>query len=153
MVLVLAIAATAALLILALVYYSGSSARIASDYTTIAAPANRALSAELARYTSTSSRDLASARSDLMREAKTLGSFDDQLAEVTFPAAAATAADALIQADTKLAKLIERQAQAPSPRKMRSFDPRLEADVAIVKIEVRRIREALGLPQSGGPLY
>ena len=67
MVLVLSFVATALLLIFSLVYYAGSSARIASDYTTVASPANRALTAEVGGYAHNRRRDLAAARSDLMR--------------------------------------------------------------------------------------
>jgi predicted RNA-binding Zn ribbon-like protein len=144
---------TLALVVLALVYCSGSSARIASDYTSIASPANRALSAELAGYRANQTHDLAGARSDLMRVAKTAGSFDDQLAQVHFPGAANTAAGALTQADQKLAKLIRMQAGKPSLAKMQSFARRVDAAAATVKIQVSRIRKALGLPPSGGPLY
>jgi hypothetical protein len=151
--LVLSVVSTAALLILALVYYSGSQARIATDYTSIASPANQALTAELAGYVHNRRHDLAAARSDLMREVKTVASFDDQLAGVSFPSAAAAPAGALNQADQKLAKLIGRQMRAPSLRKMRSFDRRAEAAAAAVKTQVARIRRGLGLPPSGGPLF
>jgi hypothetical protein len=141
------------LLIAALVYYAGSSARIASDYTTVASPADRALTAEVNGYAHNRRRDLAAARSDLTSEVKTVGSFDDQLRTVTFPSGAATAADALTQADQKLATLIGLQAQAPSLRKMRSFDHRVEAAAAVVKTQVGLIRQALGLPASSGTLF
>ena len=153
MVLVLSFVATALLLIFSLVYYAGSPARIASDYTTVASPANRALTAEVDGYAHNRRRDLAAARSDLTREVRTVGSFDDQLGTVSFPAAAATAAAALTQADQKLAKLIGLQARAPSLRKMRSFDHRVEAAAAVVKTQVGLIRRALGLPPSSGLLF
>jgi hypothetical protein len=153
MVLVISFVATALLLILSLVYYAGSSARIASDYTTVASPANRALTAEVDGYSHNRRRDLAAARSDLTREVRTVGSFDDQLATVSFPSAAATAAGALIQADQKLAKLIGLQVRAPSLRKMRSFDGSVEAAAAVVKTQAGLIRRALGLPPSSGPLF
>jgi hypothetical protein len=152
-VLLLSVVSTAALLILALIYYSGSSARIASDYTSIAFPADQALRAELAGYAHNRHHDLAAARSDLMRAVKTVASFDDQLAEVSFPSAAATPAGALNQADRKLAKLIGLQVRAPSLRKMRSFDRRADAAAAAVKTQVARIRQGLGLPPSSGPLF
>lgn len=152
-VLVLSFVATALLLIFALVYFAGSSARIASDYTFVASPANRALTAEVDGYAHNRRGDLAAARSDLMREVKTVGSFDDQLGTVSFPSAAATAAGALTQADQKLAKLIGLQARAPSLRKMRSFDRRVETAAAVVKSQVGLIRRALGLPPSSGPLF
>jgi hypothetical protein len=152
-VLVLSFVTTALLLILSLVYYAGSSARIASDYTTVASPANRALTAEVNGYVHDRRRDLAAARSDLTREVKTVGSFDVLLKTVSFPSAAATAADGLTQADQKLAKLIGLQARAPSLRKMRSFDRGVEAAAAVVKTQAGLIRQALGLPPSSGPLF
>jgi hypothetical protein len=153
LVLVLSVVSTAALLILALVYYSGSRTRIASDYTSLASPANQALTAELAGYTHNRHHHLAAARSDLIRAVKTVASFDDQLEEVSFPSAAATPADALTQADQKLAKLIGLQVRAPSLRKMRSFDRRADAAAAVVKTQAARIRRGLGLPPSSGPLF
>jgi hypothetical protein len=152
-VLVLSFVSTALFLIFALVYYAGSSARIASDYTTVASPANRALTAEVDGYAHNRRRDLALAKSDLTKEVETVGSFDDQLGTVTFPSAAATAAGALTQADQKLAKLIGLQARAPSLRKMRSFDHRVEAAAAVVKTQAELIRQALGLPPSSGELF
>jgi len=151
--LVLSLGTTALLLIFALVYYAGSSARIASDYTTVASPADRALTAEVDGYAHNRRRDLAAARSDLMSELRTVGSFDDQLETVSFPSAAATAADGLTQADQKLAKLIGLQARAPSLKKMRSFDRHVEAAAAVVKTQVGLIRRALGLPPSSGTLF
>ena len=152
-VLVLSFVTTTLMVILSLVYFAGSSARIASDYAIVASPANRALTAEVDGYAHNRRRDLAAARSDLTSEVKTVSSFDDQLATVSFPPAAATAAGGLTLADQKLAKLIALQAQAPSLRKMRSFDPRVEAAAAVVKTQARLIRQALGLPPSSGLLF
>ena len=90
--------------------YSGSSARIAGDCTAVAALSDQALAAEVNGYTRHQRDDLAAARSDLQKEAKTEASFDDQLDGITFPGAAGTAADALIQADKKRIKLIGLQA-------------------------------------------
>jgi hypothetical protein len=151
--LMLSFVTTALLLIFVLVYFAGSSARIASDYTTVASPANRALTSEVNGYAQNRRRDLAAAKSDLTREVGTVGSFDDLLATVSFPPPAATAAATLTQADQKLAKLIGLQAQAPSLRKMRAFDPRVEAAAAAVKTQAGLIRGALGLPPSSGPLF
>ena len=82
---VLAVVAVIVLIVAGLLYYSGSSARIASQYAALAAPANQALTAEVAGYTHNRRHDLAAAESDLRREAKTEVSFDTQLALVTFP--------------------------------------------------------------------
>jgi hypothetical protein len=61
----------AVLLVLAVTYYRGSPARIASDYTALAVPANQALTAEVDAYASNQRHDLAAAKSDLIREVKT----------------------------------------------------------------------------------
>jgi hypothetical protein len=141
------------LLILAFVYYAGSSSRIASDYTTVASPANQALAADVGGYSHDRDHDLAAARSDLQRELNTLTSFDTQLGTVAFPGAAGAAATALTQADGTLEKLIGLQVRAPSLRKMRSFDRRVEAAAAAVTTQAGLIRRALGLPPSSGELF
>jgi hypothetical protein len=153
MVVVLSVGVTAALLIAALVYHLGAPGRIASDYTSVASPANRALSGELASYAKNRNSGLAAAKSDLTREATTISSFNVRLEAVTFPTAAASASQSLIFANDRLHKLIGEQAQAPSLRQMRSFESGAEAAAANVKIQVARIRQALGLPPSSGPLF
>jgi hypothetical protein len=139
------------LVVAGLVYYSGSSARITGDYTAVAAPADQALTPEVTGYTRDQRADLAAARSDLTKEARTEASFDDQLAEVTFPGTAGTAADALIRADKKRIKLISLQAQSTSLRQLRSFGSADQATTAAVETQVGRIRQDLGLaPASAG---
>lgn len=142
-----------ALVVAGLVYYSGSSARIAGDYTAVAAPADQALGPEVNGYTRDQRDDLAAARSDLKKEAKTEASFDDQLAEVTFPGVADTEADALIRADKKRIKLVGLQAQAASLRQLRSFASAEQATTAAVETQVGRIRLALGLPPASAGQY
>lgn len=132
-----------ALVVAGLLYYSGSSARIAGDYTVAAAPADQALTAEVNGYTRHQRADLAAAKSDLKKEAKTEASFDDQLDVITFPGAAGTAADALIHADKKLIGL---QAQSTSLRQLRSFGSADQTTTTAVEVQVGRIRQALGLP-------
>jgi hypothetical protein len=146
----LSVVAVIALIVAGLLYYSGSSARIASQYTAVAAPASQALTAEADGYTHNQRHDLAAARSDLRREAKTEASFDSQLALITFPGAAGTAADVLIQADKKRIKLIGLQAQSTSLRELRSFGSADQTTTAAVEVQVGHIRQALGLPPAGG---
>ena len=145
------LAAASAVVVIALVvggllYYSGSSARIAGDYTAVAAPADQALAAEVNGYTRHQRADLAAAKSDLKKEAKTEASFDDQLDGITFPGAAGTAADALIQADKNRIKLIGLQAQLTSLRQLRSFGSADQTTTTAVEVQVGRIRQVLGLP-------
>lgn len=150
---VLSIAVTAALLISALVYYLGSPGRIASDYTSVASPANQALSAELASFAKDRNSDLAAAKSDLTREATTISSFNVLLGGVTFPTAAASASQSLIFADDRLHKLIQVQAQAHSLGEMQALEAGADLAAVNVKIQVARIRGALGLPPASGPLF
>ena len=146
----LSVVAVIALIVAGLLYYSGSSARIANAYTAVAAPADQAFTAEVDGYTHNQRHDLAAAKSDLRREAKTEAAFDNQLALVTFPGAAGTAADVLIQADKKRIKLISLQAQSTSLRELRSFGSADQTTTAAVEVQVGRIRQALGLSPSGG---
>jgi 1-aminocyclopropane-1-carboxylate deaminase/D-cysteine desulfhydrase-like pyridoxal-dependent ACC family enzyme len=146
----LAPVAVITLIVAGLLYYSGSSARIANTNTAVAAPASQALTAEVGGYTHNRRHHLAAAKSDLRREAKTVAAFDNQLALVTFPGAAGTAAGVLIQADMKRIKLIGLQAQSTSLRQLRSFGSADQATTAAAEIQVGRIRQALGLPPSSG---
>ncbi|HSS88029.1 MAG TPA: hypothetical protein VLL69_01825 [Streptosporangiaceae bacterium] len=146
----LSVAAVIALIVAGLLYYSGSPARIASTYADIAAPASHALTAEMDGYTRNQRHHLAAAKSDLRKEAKTEASFDNQLALITFPGAAGTAAGVLIQADEKRIKLIGLQAQSTSLRELRSFGSADQTTAAAVEVQVGRIRQALGLPPSSG---
>jgi hypothetical protein len=150
---VLSVAAVIVLLILAVVYYSGSSARIASDYTAVAAPANQALTTEVNGYTRNQHHDLAAAESDLRREVKTEVSFDQQLAGISFPSPAGARAAVLIKADQKRAKLIGLQARSTSLRELRSLDSSVQAASADVEAQVRLIRQDLSLPTSSGQLF
>ena len=151
---VLSVAATAALLIAAVVYYLGSPGRIASDYTSVASPANQAMRTELASYTKNRySGNLAAAESDLTREARTISSFNVLLETVTFPRAAASASQSLIFADDKLHKLIQAQARSHTLGEMQGLEAGANAAAVNVKIKVARIRAALGLPPGSGPLY
>ena len=150
---VLAPVVVVALIAAGLLYYSGSSARVASLYTATAAPASQALTAEVNAYTRDQRRRLAADKSDLRKEAKTEASFDDQLAGLTFPGAAGTAAGALIQADEKRIKLIGLQAQSASLKQFRSFGSADQATTAAVEAQVGRLRQALGLPPASAGGY
>jgi hypothetical protein len=144
---VLSIFTTAVLLVLALVYYLGSSGRIASDYTAVASPANAALSAERADYARDSGHNLAAAESDLRRMARTVNSFATNLDTVSFPAGAAANAEAAVVTDgQKLAKLLGQQAQAHTLSNMLALGATAGATAAAAQTQARDLRRALGLP-------
>jgi hypothetical protein len=146
-------ALAALLLILAVSYYAGSSARIASLYTNGAGPADRLLAADISAYGVNRSHNLAAAKLDLSNEVKAETSFDSQLGTITFPPAADPHAEDLAAADAKRIKLIELQLKAPSLRKLRAFDSQVEAASAAVDAQVKIMRADLGLPAVSGGLY
>ena len=143
----------AGLLILAVPYYAGASARIASLYANLAVPADRALTPQMASYAFSQHHHLAAAKLALSKEAKTEASFDNRLGQIRFPPAAGPHADLLIAADQKRIKVIRLQMRARTRRKLRSFDARDRAADAAVEAQVRILRQDLGLPAASGSLY
>jgi len=141
------------LLILAVPYYAGSSARIASLYTNVAGPADRILAADLKAYGVNRLRNLAAAKSDLSNEVKAETSFDSQLGNITFPPAADPHADQLTALDAKRIALIKLQLKAPSLRKLRALDSQVQAASAAVDAQIKIMRADLGLPAVSGGLY
>jgi len=141
------------LLILAVPYYAGASARISSLYTNLAVPADRAVTADIAGYSNNMHSNLAVAKLYLQKQVQAEASFDDQLGEVTFPAAPDPHADLLIAADQKRIKLIKSQMEAKTLRKLRSFNAQDLAANAVVEQQVKIIRQDLGLPAAPGNLY
>jgi hypothetical protein len=143
----------AGLLVLAVPYYAGASARIASLYTNLATPADRALALQAGAYAVNQHHRLAAARLNLSKEAAAETSFDNQLSQITFPRGADPHADLLIAADQKRIKLIRLQLKARTLGKLRSFDARDQAADAAVAAQVRIMRRDLGLPAVAAPLY
>ena len=146
-------AVAAILVVLAVPYYAGSSARIGSLYTNVAGPADRLLAADLSAYGVNRRRNLAAAKLDLSNEVRTQTAFDNQLGTITFPPAPDPHADQLITADAQRIKLIKLQLQATSLRKLRAFDARVEAASAAVDAQIKIMRADLGLPAVSGGLY
>jgi hypothetical protein len=146
-------AVAAVLVILAVPYYAGSSARISSLYTNVAGPADRILAADIQAYGVNRSHNLAAAKLDLSNEVKVESAFDNQLGEITFPPAADPHTDLLTAADAKRIKLIKLQLQVRSLRKLRALDSQVQAASAAVDAQVKIMRADLGLPAVSGGLY
>jgi hypothetical protein len=142
-----------ALIVAIAVYVSGSSSRVGSDYTSLADPADQALSGEINDFTANQRHSLPAAKAALASEMKTEASFDGQLGDVTFPGAADTVADTLIAADQKRIKLLGQQAQASSLKKLRAFNTQVQAADTAVENQAKIVRQDLGLPASAGPLF
>jgi hypothetical protein len=141
------------LLILAFSYNSGRSARIASVYTSVAAPANQALTAEVNAYNRDQRTNLAAAKSDLARLVKTATTFDAGIVAVSFPGAASHAAAALVNADRARIKLFRQQEKATTLRQLQSLNRRDQSANAAVEAQAQQTRLALGLPATSGQQY
>ena len=146
-------AAAAALLVLAVPYYAGASARISGLYTSLAVPADKALAADIEGYRLNQRRDLAAAKLYLLQQVRAEASFDGQLGQITFPPGPDPHADLLIAADRKRIRLVRSQLQAKTLRRLRSFLAGDAAANAAVQEQVTIIRRDLGLPAAGQGLY
>ena len=136
------------LLILALVYNSGRTARIGSLYVSLAAPANQAATASVNAYQRDQRTNLAAAKADLVKLEKAYASFDTSIRAVTLPRTAGGAA--LINANLKREALIRQQEKATTLRQLRSFNGRVNSANAAVQAQVQQARTALGLPPASG---
>jgi hypothetical protein len=145
---------------------------IASQYGTIVTPVTNQLNTEMAAYAASERRDLAAAEVDLSSEVATEQAFDNSLAAMTFtpqnqhtadvliqnatsngaavPLSSAlftpqltAIANALIQANQALAKLLAEQARSSSLTQLRSFNHRVKVARAAVQTEMKLIIRAL----------
>jgi hypothetical protein len=145
---------------------------IASQYGTIVTPVTNQLNTEMAAYAASERRDLAAAEVDLSSEVATEQAFDNSLAAMTFtpqnqhtadvliqnatsngaavPLSSAlftpqltAIANALIQANQALAKLLAEQARSSSLTQLRSFNHRVKVARAAVQTEMKFIIKAL----------
>ena len=120
--------------------------RLAARYLAIAGPANERLDHEVDGYQDESRHDLAAAEAELRAEAATELQFDRHLSRIPFPLPIAATAQALIAANQARIGLTSQQARSSSLARLRSFDRRHHAADAAVEVQVRFIRQALGLP-------
>jgi hypothetical protein len=135
------------LILLAWSYNRGAPARLLTfSYTSIADPSDQALEAEVTAYTKNEHSSLPAARKALQKEVATELAFNKQLAKIQFPSDIAVISDRLIRANQKRSQLIQQQAQAPTLARMRAMDRAHQAADAVVEVQVRAIRTALGLP-------
>jgi hypothetical protein len=134
-------------------YNNGGPARLRqfnrqlqANYTSIEAPSDRALAAEVTAYTKNEHSSLPAARKALQKEVATELAFNTQVAELPFAPDAAIISDQLIQANQKRSQLIRQQAQAPTLARMRAMDRAHQAADNAVEVQLRALRSALGLP-------
>jgi hypothetical protein len=148
---------------------------MASHYQAIVTPATQQLNTEMAAYAASERRDLAAAEAALTSEVTTEQAFDNSLAAMAFtpqnlhtadvliqnatsnstpvPLASAlltpqatVVANALIQADEALAKLLAEQARSSSLTQLRSFNHRVKVARAAVQAEMTLILKAIHTP-------
>ena len=123
---------------------------LAGQYMAIMTPVSQQLNADVAAYTANERHNLAAAEAVLAAEVTSLHGFDTSLAGIAFPPAIAPIANALIQADQALARLIAEQARSSSVSKLRSFNNRVRVARAAVQTEMTLIRKALDSPAPAG---
>lgn len=122
---------------------------LAAAYMAIARPANRRLDKAVDSYNDHARDNLATAEADLRAEAAAERWFDQRLLKITFPAAIAATARALVRVnDHRIALTIE-QSRAMTVPELLAFNPRHRAADAAVEAQVRIIRGQLGLPPPG----
>jgi hypothetical protein len=135
------------LLILAVAYNSSRAARISSVYTSVAAPANQALTAEVNAYNRDQRTNLAATKTDLTRLIKTDTTFEAGIVAVAFPRGAGShSAAALVNAVRARIKLFRQQEKSTTLRQLQSFNKRDQAANAVVEAQAQQTRTALGLP-------
>jgi hypothetical protein len=119
---------------------------LAAEYMAIARPANHRLDVAVDGFEDHSRDDLAKALADLREQAAIEQRFDRQLARIPFPRGAAAIAASLIRANQARIQLTLLEAKADSLAQLRSFAASHRSADAVVEIQVRAIRNALGLP-------
>jgi hypothetical protein len=120
--------------------------RLAAAYIAIALPANRRLEKANDSYEESERDNFVIAKRDLRDEVATEREFDTQLLRIDFPANVAEIAWDLVQANNHRIALTERQSHSATIAKLRAFDSRHKAADAAVEVQVRIIRQELGLP-------
>lgn len=124
---------------------SGTKA-LAGAYMAIALPANRRLDNEVDSYEDHARDNLAIAEADLREEVATERWFDRRLLKISFPAAIAATAEALVRVNDQRIALTAKQAEAMTVSELLAFNARHRAADAAVEGQVRIIRKQLGLP-------
>ena len=139
------------LIILAIGYYPGNKARIGSLYTSMAAPADRAVTADVNAYNRDQRTSLVKAKADLAKLVQADSSFDSSVRATEFPHAAETSL--LVNANVARIKLFRQQEKSTTLRQLRSFNGRDQSANAAVATLVQQTRVALGLPATSSQLF
>jgi hypothetical protein len=144
--LMIAVPSLVALIILAIGYYPGHGKRIAGLCTSLFAPANKAVTADVTAYTKNQRNNLHAARADLAKLVTADAAFDTSVEAVGWPSPTNLAAGALEKADRKRNKLFEQQEKAKTLRQLQAFDKSDQTANAAVEALVQQVRTDLGLP-------
>jgi hypothetical protein len=119
---------------------------LTSQYMAIMTPASQQLNADAAAYTASEKHNLTEAEAALTAEVTSEDAFDTGLAAITFPAAIAPIAKALVQANQACATLTAEQARSTSLTQLRSFNGRVRVADTAAATEMKLIRTALDSP-------
>ena len=141
------------LIVVIVVYYPGHGKRIAALYTSMATPANKAVTADVTAYTKNQRTSLTKARADLAKLVQADGSFDGTFGAIGWPSPTNLAANALVKAGRKRNQLFEQQEKAKTLRQLQAFDKDDQAANAAVEALVQQVRTDLGLPLASGQQF
>lgn len=119
---------------------------LAAAYLAIATPANRRLDHAADGFGDSERDSLAAAAADLRSEVAAERWFDKRLLKIPFPPAIKTIAISMVAANDRRIKLTDLEARSASLTQIQSFTTRHKAVDAAVEVDVRSIRQMLGLP-------
>lgn len=119
---------------------------LAAAYMAIATPANRRLDHAVDRFGDSERDNLAAAAADLRSEVAAERWFDKHLLKIPFPPAIKAIATSMVRANDRRIRLTGLEARSTSLTQIRSFTIRHKAADAAVEVDVRAIRQMLGLP-------
>jgi hypothetical protein len=120
--------------------------QLAAEYKAVLDPAAQQMNVATVAYTADETHNLAAAEAALTSQVTTEQAFDTSLAAITFPPAMTPIARAIINADQALATLTAKQAKATTLARMRSYNPRIQADTAVVETQMNLLLKAIDVP-------
>jgi hypothetical protein len=112
-------------------------------WTALTTTAFGELNTDVAAYSASEFQNLATAKVALTAELTTARTLDHTLAQFPFPPDVVAQANALMKAIGARVALIVQQVKSSSLAQLRSFDPRIDADAAVIQKDVGLVHATL----------
>jgi hypothetical protein len=119
---------------------------LVSQYNSVTNPILQQLNTDVAAYSASQFRNLATAKAALTAEVTLEHSLGTSLARFTFPPALTPLVKKLIDEDDALAKLTTEQAQSSTLAQLRSFNARSQVAGTAVETDIALVGKALAKP-------